>query len=46
MPTRPANERRRDFKEVNLGFSDEAARAEAKALPLSADATTIMTVNF
>lgn len=30
MPTRPANERRRDFKEVNLGFSDEAARAEAK----------------
>lgn len=30
MPARPASERKHDFKEVNLGFSDEAARAEAK----------------
>ena len=30
MPVRPAEERRHDFKELNLGFSEEAARAEAK----------------
>ena len=30
MPQRPSEERRRDFAEVNLGFSEEAARAEAK----------------
>ena len=30
MPQRPAEERRRDFGEVNLGFSPEAAMAEAK----------------
>ena len=30
MPQRPAEERRHDFKEVNLGLSVEAARAEAK----------------
>ena len=30
MPQRPAEERRRDFKEVNLGFSEDAARAEAR----------------
>ena len=30
MPTRPAEERRHDFKEVNLGFPEETARAEAK----------------
>lgn len=30
MPTRPAAERKNDFKEVNLGFSDEQARSEAK----------------
>lgn len=30
MPVRPANERRNDFKEVNLGFSDADAREEAK----------------
>lgn len=32
MPVRPANERRNDFKEVNLGFSDADAREEGKAL--------------
>lgn len=30
MPVRPAQERKSDFKEINLGFSEEAARAEAK----------------
>ena len=30
MPQRPPEERRNDFKEVNLGLSVEAARAEAK----------------
>ncbi len=30
MPTRPAAERRHDFKEVNLGLSEETARREAK----------------
>ena len=30
MPQRPAAERRGDFREVNLGFSKEAAMAEAK----------------
>ena len=30
MPTRPANERKKDFGEVALGFSDEQAREEAK----------------
>ena len=30
MPQRPPEERRRDFGEVNLGLSDEAARAEAR----------------
>ena len=30
MPQRPAAERKADFKEVNLGFSPEAAMAEAK----------------
>ena len=30
MPQRPADERRRDFGEVNLGLSEEAAMAEAK----------------
>ena len=30
MPHRPAEERRTDFKEVNLGFDEEAARAEAR----------------
>ena len=30
MPARPADERRHDFKEVNLGFDDAAARTEAK----------------
>ena len=30
MPQRPAEERRNDFKEVNLGLSVEAAQAEAK----------------
>lgn len=30
MPARPASERKHDFKEVNLGFSEESARAEAK----------------
>lgn len=30
MPTRCAEERKHDFKEINLGFSEEAARAEAK----------------
>ena len=30
MPQRPAEERRHDFKEVNLGLSPEAAMAEAK----------------
>ena len=30
MPQRPAEERRHDFKEVNLGLSVEAAQAEAK----------------
>ena len=30
MPCRPAEERRNDFKEVNLGFSDEQAINEAK----------------
>ena len=30
MPQRPAAERRQDFKEVNLGLSEEAARAEAR----------------
>ena len=30
MPVRPAEERRNDFREINLGFSEEAARAEAK----------------
>ena len=29
MPHRPASERRNDFKEVNLGFSKEAAECEA-----------------
>ncbi|MBQ7810614.1 MAG: FAD-dependent oxidoreductase [Clostridia bacterium] len=30
MPVRDASERRNDFKEINLGFSEEEARAEAK----------------
>ena len=30
MPTRPAEERKNDFSEVYLGFSEEAARKEAK----------------
>ena len=30
MPARPANERKHDFKEVNLGFDEAAARQEAK----------------
>ncbi len=30
MPVRPANERKHDFLEINLGFSDEDARNEAK----------------
>ena len=30
MPQRPPEERRHDFKEVNLGLSPEAAQAEAK----------------
>ncbi|MBR4171649.1 MAG: FAD-dependent oxidoreductase [Kiritimatiellae bacterium] len=30
MPQRPAEERRNDFKEVNLGLSPEVAQAEAK----------------
>ncbi len=30
MPVRPAEERKHDFKEVNLGFSEDAAIAEAK----------------
>ena len=30
MPQRPADERRNDFKEVNLGLSVEVAQAEAK----------------
>lgn len=30
MPHRSAEERRSDFKEINLGFSEETARAEAK----------------
>ena len=30
MPQRPAEERRHDFKEVNLGLSPEAAMSEAK----------------
>ncbi len=30
MPVRPANERKGDFLEINLGFSDEDARREAK----------------
>jgi formate dehydrogenase major subunit len=30
MPQRPAEERKHDFKEVNLGLSVEAAQAEAK----------------
>ena len=30
MPQRPAEERRHDFREVNLGLSPEAAMAEAK----------------
>ena len=29
MPQRPAEERRNDFKEINLGFSEEQAAAEA-----------------
>ena len=29
MPVRPADERRRDFKEVNLGLDEETARKEA-----------------
>ncbi len=29
MPTRPADERKHDFLEVNLGFEDAVARAEA-----------------
>ena len=29
MPVRPAEERRRDFKEVNLGLDEESARKEA-----------------
>ncbi|MDY3014859.1 MAG: FAD-dependent oxidoreductase [Evtepia sp.] len=29
MPTRPAEERRNDFGEINLGFSEAQARAEA-----------------
>ena len=29
MPVRPAEERRRDFKEVNLGLDEETARKEA-----------------
>ena len=29
MPVRPADERRRDFKEVNLGLDEESARKEA-----------------
>ncbi|MCQ2416396.1 MAG: FAD-dependent oxidoreductase [Oscillospiraceae bacterium] len=30
MPTRPAEERRKDFAPVNLGFTDEAVQQEAK----------------
>lgn len=30
MPVRAPEERRKDFKEINLGFSEEEARAEAK----------------
>ena len=30
MPVRTPEERRNDFKEINLGFSEEEARAEAK----------------
>ncbi|MEI3129645.1 MAG: 4Fe-4S dicluster domain-containing protein [Oscillospiraceae bacterium] len=30
MPVRPAEERKHDFKEINLGFAEDAARAEAK----------------
>ena len=30
MPHRSAEERKHDFKEINLGFSEETARAEAK----------------
>lgn len=30
MPHRSADERKHDFKEINLGFTEEAARAEAK----------------
>ena len=29
MPIRPAEERKHDFKEINLGFEEEKARAEA-----------------
>jgi len=29
MPARPANERKHDFKEINLGFEEDAARREA-----------------
>ncbi len=29
MPTRPAEERKHDFEEINLGFSEAQARAEA-----------------
>lgn len=29
MPTRPAEERKHDFQEINLGFSEAQARAEA-----------------
>ena len=30
MPVRPAEERKKDFEEMNLGFTEEQARAEAK----------------
>ncbi len=30
MPVRPAEERKKDFEEMNLGFTEEQARAEAR----------------
>lgn len=32
MPTRPPEERKHDFQEINLGFSEAQARAEAAAV--------------
>ena len=33
MPVRPAEERKHDFKEINLGFAEDAAQGGGKALP-------------